>query len=93
MGSIFNEKLLKSVICGTINSTRMHYLQLTCQQLRAKQKKRNKKKKKLKTWTRNANMQSKLHPCTFNLYERVSKYPFEYNLFLVKLKTENIIPK
>ena len=40
MGSIFNEKLLKSVICGTINSTRMHYLQLTCQQLRAEQKKK-----------------------------------------------------
>ena len=39
------KKLLKSEICGFVNSAWVHYSQLTCQQLRAEQKKKNKKEK------------------------------------------------
>ena len=42
-----------------MNSTRVHYLQLTCQQLQAEQKK--KKKKRLKSWTHNTDAQFKPH--------------------------------
>ena len=40
------KKLLKSVICGTVNSTRMHCSQLTKSTIVAEQKKKKKKKEK-----------------------------------------------
>ena len=52
VGPIFNKKkLLKSVICGTINSTYMHCSQLAKSTI-AGWKKKKKKKKKRKTWRR-----------------------------------------
>ena len=41
-----------------MNSIRVHYSQLTCQQLQAEQRK---KKKKLKSWTHNTDAQFKPH--------------------------------
>ena len=49
------KKLLKSVICETVNSTRMHCLPLTKSTIAAEQKKRKKKRKTQfwKRWRRN----------------------------------------
>ena len=53
MGPIFNKKVIKSVICGTVNST---YALFTVDKVIFCGLEKKKKKKKRKTWRRNVDV-------------------------------------